>query len=38
MQSTRPCHGLGSDESPGAHNRAARPDEPLPLDIGFGWV
>jgi hypothetical protein len=38
MPSTRPCHGLGSDVSSGAYNGAARPDEPLPLDIGSGWV
>jgi hypothetical protein len=38
MPSTRPRHCLDSDGSSGAYNRAARPDEPLPLDIGFGWV
>jgi hypothetical protein len=38
MRSMRPRHGLGSDESFGAYNGVARPDEPLPLDIGSGWV
>jgi hypothetical protein len=38
MLSKRPHHSLGSDRSSGAYNGATCPDEPLPLDIGSGWV
>jgi hypothetical protein len=38
MPSTRTRHGLGRDGSSSAYNGATRPDEPLPLDIGSGWV
>jgi hypothetical protein len=38
MLSMRPRHGLGSDGFSGAYNGAARPEEPLSLDIGSGWV
>jgi hypothetical protein len=36
MPSTRPRHGLGSDGSSDAYPGTARPNEPLPLDIGSG--
>jgi hypothetical protein len=38
MSLTRPCHGLGSDESSGAYHGATRQDEPLPPEIGSGRV
>jgi hypothetical protein len=36
MPSTRLRHGLGSDGPSGVYHGAARPDEPLPPDIGSG--
>jgi hypothetical protein len=38
VPSTRPRQGLGSDGSSGAYRGAARPDEPVPPDIGSGRI
>jgi hypothetical protein len=38
MPSMRSHHNLGSDGSSGTYNKAAGPDEPLPLDFEFGGV